>query len=99
MAGSGLVDDGPAAWPATPGILHRVHQVHLEALALEFHPGRQREVSQGAAEGDDSSGEVALVQFVVLAVDGDGGVAADAAAEADGERGVDGGLVEAGRGR
>jgi hypothetical protein len=66
--------------------------VEREGLAVVLDPCLAAD--EGAADGDDAAGEVALVELVVLAVPGDRGVGTDAAALPDGEGGAEGGLVE-----
>src|SRR5205807_9952387 len=75
-------------------ILHRVDGVHLDAAAFELDPRGLAQVDEAAAQRDDATGEVSTVDFVVLAADGDGAVATDAAADAGSERRAQLRLVE-----
>jgi hypothetical protein len=93
----GLVEFRAALHARPTGILHRVDGVHLVAFVLVLHPGRLGDVDEAAAEVDDAAGEVAVGQLVVLPVDGHGGVAAHATADAHGEGSAQRRLVEVAR--
>src|SRR3990172_3441471 len=88
--GSGFEDGGTPA----VGVADGVGGVQGFVVPLVLDPGRLAGLDEAAGDGDEATGEEALIELVVGTVEREGGVATHATAHPHGEGGTELLLVE-----
>ena len=83
-----------AWWSSAPRVFDGVDGAQEETLVFVLDPGRLVHVDEAASDGDEAPGEESLVELPVIAVEGQGAVAADTATDPDGESVAELSLVE-----